>query len=186
MERNMIHRIYLDLDDVLVDFTGAAYRLFGRPDLAANPPLTGPRELCRILGIDRGEFWDRIADEGPAWWANLDPHPWAAELVGMARDHAADVAILTDPSACYDSAAGKLAWIDNHVGNADRLAILTKEKHRLAFPGAVLVDDYARNCGAFEEEGGRAILFPAAHNANAHYLADPVGYVRDCLNAWKN
>lgn len=180
----MIHRIYLDMDGVLCDFEGAAFRLFGREDLAQSPPTHGPRDLVAFLGISAAEFWHTIAKQGSQWWERLEPYPWADTIITLAYAACDNVAILSDPANCNHSAAGKLAWVGRRYSRVP--VVLTREKYRLAQPGAVLIDDWARQCEAFEEEGGRAILFPAPRNSAAHRLADPVAYVRERLNTLCN
>lgn len=180
----MITRIFLDLDDVLVDFTIPALRWttensefkyedydpkWGFDIVLAHNIITGQN-------ASRKEFWQMI--DRP-FWASLSITgtgrfliDFAATLVG--RD---SVAILTSPiddPMCY---AGKAEWAmckcppwlaqNMLVGSAKQLA---------AQPNALLIDDSDSNVERWRSRGGVAILWPRPWN-DAH---GDIGMPADC------
>ena len=42
--------------------------------------------------------------------------------------------------------------------------VLTDQKHLLARPGRILIDDFKSNTVAWEKEGGKAFVFPQPYN----------------------
>ncbi len=151
----MITSIYIDLDGVLVDWHTAACRLFGVDP--ADIEDKSEHDICGHLGIDEDTLWDRIDQEGEDFWADLDSYGWADQLwKGCCR--IAPTCLLTSPSRAYFSSAGKHKWVREHLGNT-RDFIFTSNKHLLARPGRVLIDDYRKNIQLWRQAGGIGMLF---------------------------
>lgn len=77
-----ISHIYIDMDGVLADFCGAAFRCHGHN----YDHDTYPRnewEIAKVLGVTMDEFWKPIDDAGIEYWANLEPLSWAADLLKL-------------------------------------------------------------------------------------------------------
>ena len=130
-------RIYVDMDNTLVDFR-SALRKRGLPETMDN------------------------ADEIEGLFADMDPLPGALEAYRALVDRGHDVYILStapwgNPSAWSD----KLQWVKEHLGLiAHKRLILTHHKHLLR--GDLLIDDRrARGAGAF---AGRHLHFGHDHN----------------------
>lgn len=186
-------RILLDIDCVLADFVKGACRAHGLTVADVMPhwpvgrydmPLAVGAALGRDDWGDR-DFWGPL-DGSRSFWADLDPLPWAAELVAEVSGMTEDWWLVTSQSWCDECVPGKLAWCRKFLGTGaaefDRM-IPTRHKYLLAQPRVVLVDDYDRNCERFEVDpkgrptGGRSIVFPAHHNSRHAFKTNPYHHV---------
>jgi len=163
----MLTHIYIDMDGVLADFHSAALRLHGM----TYDPATYPKnewEIANILGISQDDFWAPINAQGIDYWANLEPLPWAFDLLrfceGAAATLGAKLRTATKPSKSHACAAGKVIWLQKHA--PDLRYILIKDKEELATPNRVLIDDSSANIQTFHGAGGQTILIPHPWNGN--------------------
>lgn len=183
-------RVYLDLDEVLCQFCAPACELWGvtyEDALRHWPPgqwgMHGPlaaavRESGQCFnpevdgkGVTEDIFW-RALTRNEEFWANLPVTPWAHHLVAeVAGLTCGDWKVVTTPSRCPSSFAGKKRWLDRFFGGHRSDLIFCYDKAELAGPGRVLVDDRDDNCEAFAREGGVAVTFPRHHNRH-HLLKD--------------
>lgn len=160
----MTRTIFLDIDGVLADFAGGVCNLYGIDrDLAYESWPEGTYDVCDALGIDTEEMWMRIDARGVRFWEQLQPYPWAHEVFATCHEHGR-VVLLTSPSYHWTSAAGKVAWIQRHLGPNFRDYLIGPPKHACAHDRAVLVDDSESNVRAFTQHGGQGITFPAPWN----------------------
>lgn len=153
---NDIDRIFIDLDEVLVDFVGPAYDLICGE--TKNPDVRDYVKFLYLFNRDidyRKQGFSKIGDQGPDWWANLPKLPWADELLATCKSVCDDVCILTAPGPLPSAAAGKLQWA--MTNGLRHNIIITSIKTRLASPGALLIDDRDKYVIPWEEAGGRAI-----------------------------
>lgn len=179
---SFIPHLFLDLDGVLADFTRASLRLHNGEHLLENWPV-GERDIPKVLGISRTAYWKQIDSAGQAFWESLEPYPWFDELIALAQE-TAPFALLTAPSLSPSSLAGKAAWIQKHFpkqnGRIFRDFLITSQKHLLATPGRVLIDDSEAMVQSFQNAGGHGILFPQVWNK--HYeVQDSIAFIRDRL-----
>jgi 5'(3')-deoxyribonucleotidase len=176
---NSAPHIFLDMDGVLTDFVSATVALHGRAEVLDAWPL-GDRNVPAVLGISRTEYWRLIDEQGASFWAGLAPFPWFEELVALVRQFA-PMTILTAPSLSPCCLDGKVQWLYNHFpkvrGKRFTDFIIGPQKHLLAQPSRVLIDDAEKNIEDFRAAGGDAILFPQPWNAN-HAISDRLGYVK--------
>ncbi len=104
-----ITAIYLDVDEVLVDWVGAALRVLGfDPDaIREHWDSLDPRpwNLFDVIDYDVRLAWMLIDEQGPEFWATLRPFPWAFDLLGACRE-VAPVTLLTSPSMHPNSRQG--------------------------------------------------------------------------------
>lgn len=165
------NHILLDMDGVLVDFTGGVADLFGHDidDLQ-------DWGLWDALGITKDEFWRTINNQGHEWWANLKPYPWAHELWDFLHT-IAPVTVCTTPCRGLECPQGKLQWLYREFGYPNDNWLMGKQKHLLAGPGRLLIDDYDPNCSAFREFMGQAIVFPRPWNSSHVFSDDPFTHV---------
>ncbi len=175
----MISRILLDMDEVLVDFVGGALAIHGwtREQFEAKRPrehwdMTGPMDLTNK------QFWAPIHDAGEKFWIDLQPLPWAKELLSLVSAVSTESFIVTTPFGNAASYSGKAKWLTNYFGEGFNQWIPTWHKRLLAMPGAVLIDDREQNVLDFREAGGDGIIFPSLGNTLCDYADDPVGYLK--------
>lgn len=180
MKNEPINHIFLDMDGVLADLIGAACGIFGRYDLQTGNTAWPPGEysIARVLGITADRLWAAVNRQGVDWWAHLEPLPHYLDLLGLVISTGRTWSILTSGHVSDYAATGKSQWITRHLpAYRDRL-IITKEKHLLAGPDRVLIDDSDENCRRFIEAGGRAIVYPQPWNSAHLYAGRPLPTVK--------
>lgn len=182
--------LYLDVDEVLADWVGAALRLLGYDPASVHARWTAldprPWDLFEVIEHSVNEGWRAIDSAGSSFWADLEPFEWTDALLTLCRGFAPTV-LLTSPSQHSSSHAGKAEWIQRHFGRTFKDYLLGSCKHRCAHPGALLIDDSPKNCAAFREHGGHAILFPGVGN-DLHTIppTDRVAYVASQLAEYRS
>jgi 5'(3')-deoxyribonucleotidase len=159
-----VSHIFLDMDEVVVDFTGAALRLFPEFGITKVTQWDMPGQL----GISSVEFWRRI-DEVEDFWECLQPYPHAQDMY-EALWKIAPVTFASSPSGSARAAAGKINWLNNHFGPGIHNFMLGQDKHLLAKPGHLLIDDREENVTLFRKHGGEAVLYPQVWNSNAEHI----------------
>ncbi len=184
--------IFIDMDEVIVDFIGAACKLHG----TTREVMDSRRRLWTIyhainphLTVD--QFWDPILELGKEFWINLEPLPWISELMNLIGKYKASWYILSSPSShCEYSYEGKRIWLQKHFGKSFDRFLLTPHKHLVSKPGTLLIDDRPDNVNRFyyDEQGtgmtgGQATIFPttgmrgAYGNALDEWIPKPVEYL---------
>lgn len=178
-------RVLIDMDGVLSFFVHGAAALW---DLTPDDlyPHWDPGSydmeplLTKATGaaqpITPAQFWRPINDT-PGFWRNLPKLPWADELVRFVRGLTEDFWIVTSPSRCPGCIREKEEWVEAHFEVPHWRVVPTGQKHLLAKPGVLLIDDSDANVEKFRAEGGAAVLFPALHNAGHPFRADPMAVV---------
>lgn len=176
-------RLLIDLDEVLVDFVGGCLQAHGwTRDRLLQTWQPGTWSIVEPMGMTEVEWEAPIKELGEAFWTNLQPHPWADELLKLVRRLTDDWLIVTCPST-FGAAArlGKTKWLRNYFGPAfDRFSI-TSDKHRYAAKDAILVDDREETVKRFTLVGGIGQVFPAYNNSLHAHRHDPVGYITPAL-----
>lgn len=176
--------VFLDLDEVLADFTGAALAVHGwtreRLECVRDPGRWG---LAEPMGMTVDEFWRPIHDLGETFWATIELLPWAQQVLELVED--TDWYIVTSPSDCITSYVGKLRWVHENLNAVvDHRCLLTPHKHFLAsYPGAILIDDRESSIERFRSAGGIGILFPSTCNSLHEMANDPIPYLKERLDA---
>ena len=179
--------VFLDMDGVLADFVGATIRLFERDvEAVLDRWPVGVYEAEKVLGISSKTMWDAILAKGSGFWSDLEEYPWTRRLYALCRRRCDEVVFLSSPSrdpCCLD---GKLQWLQRFTGDAAmRNFAFTPQKHLLASPRRLLIDDASFNCAAFGRAGGEAIKFPQPWNGNRN-VSDKVSFVEERLRCMKN
>lgn len=174
---------FIDLDGVCADLIGSVLRMFDRRDLLRSWPR-GEYAIYKALGCDEAWMWEKIARD-PDFWLNLELYPWADGLIAYAHDLGFQPVILSAPKDPV-SAMQKLKWVEHHLGQWRLPVILTWDKHLLARPGRVLIDDFDDHVNQFREGGGEAILWPQKWNSAHADERNADGIVRSTLRrlAW--
>ena len=154
--------IYCDLDGVLADFATAACTVHGHPDHVVDR-----WDFFEDWGMTLTEFWKPIHKLGDAFYREVvQPYPWAVKLIHDI-DWVDEWAIVTTASDHPAGYAGKKIWIEKYIQPfvADDVEIIVcTNKWRLARGYTLLIDDYDRNLGAFDQSGGHILRFPQPWN----------------------
>jgi hypothetical protein len=175
---------YIDLDEVLVDFTGGALAVHGwtRPQLeAARPP--GLWSVPAAMGMPQSQFWNAIEAAGEDFWTELEYLPWAADLLRLLDGLDWRIVTSLPPKAKLSCYFGKLRWLDAHFNGQFSRCHLLHDKHLLARFGTVLIDDNPENVERFRAEGGDGIVFPSRGNLFYEYANDPVAYLKPLIRS---
>jgi 5'(3')-deoxyribonucleotidase len=156
------------MDGVICNWVAGACEAHGRHDLVQKH-LEGeyPNDwsMDGELGSDE-EVWHPIDFAGHDFWADLQPYPWADNIINMLDSITIPWMICTHARHTCESHSGKIAWLHKQFGSTFNNLIMTKHKHYLAGPDRLLIDDAEHNCEAFVEHGGNAFLFPQSWNSN--------------------
>lgn len=180
--------IFLDMDGVLVNFMkGALTQFLGQKKAEEKLGQTQPESWHAPAGFElqlhlphltKEQIFDSIADN-PRFWVDLEPMPWAFDLMELAQSQAKQVRILTAPVQHTNCHSQKAAWIEQYFPQLykDRAVILAKEKYLLAAAGRMLIDDNEQQTTDFRASSGSSILFPAPYNINYKHSKNPLEYV---------
>lgn len=188
-------KIFVDLDEVLVDFVGAACREWGTTKEQVvkhwTPGVWGIEPfLGKTLGrgedapLTTEEFWTRINGK-VEFWEQLQPLPWADDVLALVSSVTDDWYIVSSPTNCETCHTGKVRWLKRRFGQTFNRFALWPHKHLLAQPGTILIDDAEHNVDSFERAGkgySRGVLFPHIGNSRYRRATDPLEAVRDSLH----
>jgi len=194
--------ILIDMDQVLVDFTGGVCRMYGicaerldyhretKREWEILKPLEATlRENGKIAhhkpyGLN--QFWADIHAEGQNFWTSLEPLPHFTELLDLVTNHpiTEEWHVASSPSRESSSYSGKVAWLKSKLGNDFDRFVLTPHKHLFAGAGRLLIDDRPSNLTKFCDKGGIGILFPSEGSVlvNVYQLGQTVQYLEKQLN----
>jgi hypothetical protein len=148
------------MDGVLTDFVLHALKTHGREEVCI-----GTWDIASCLGMSEDQFRRPINRLGKSWWRSIPELPWWKSAVRLAEKHDQDFFFLSSPSEFHHSWEGKRQWIRDRLGKDFKRIVLTEEKHHVASPGKVLVDDSEFHIEAWKKHGGIGILFPAPWNS---------------------
>lgn len=177
-----ISAVFVDMDEVLTDFVGAALEVHGWTREAYNRKVQKTSSpVATTLGLTRAMFWEPIAQRGVQFWRDLRPTPWFSDIMAFLQGLPCPWFVVSSPSNQVWAYTGKIMWLHDHIGPDFDRFVSTSHKYLLAHPGCILIDDSEENCRYFGSYGGDAILFPAVHNrlSDPQCLADPLKSVRD-------
>lgn len=158
--------VLVDMDGVLCDFVGQAYRACGVPEFAIaalESQITEWGDVHEPLGLTRDEMWGHIDTMGEDFWGYM---PWRETGQDVIRraEQMGTVYLASSPSRLPESRSGKYRWVQRELPDYAHRLILIKDKHLLAGANRVLIDDNPHNCQAFIDAGGQALLVPHHYN----------------------
>lgn len=160
----MIKQVLLDLDGVLVDFVKGVCKLHGKENPYIDDANHGHFDMDKIWGMTPKEFWGPC---GYSFWANLEFHSEAEELLGILADTPGwnSVCILTSPCDTDGCVDGKRDWVKKNLPDfRKRLLIGSAKEFQTNGTNRLLIDDRNENIEKFERNGGWAWTFPRPWN----------------------
>ena len=160
--------IYLDLDEVLVDFNGGVRKITGG---------LSKYEYVEKNGYDA--LWKLINSYGEDWWANLEWTQDGTVLWSFLQNKR--VKILTSASVRNTgilAVNGKKRWISNHIGDIEALIVnAARYKQQYARHGDILIDDTEKNIIEWKSKGGIGI-----HHKNSIESIDELTNIMNIYN----
>ena len=146
-------KLFLDMDGVLTDFTGACEKL--------------GENMVFLYSTDKERFWKRVSSAGTGFWADM---PWmegGKELHGFLKSSGFSPKILSalpNPdlkAALAHARKGKRSWLRRELGICyaeEAILCFRPEKALHSGISRVLIDDNSDNIREWEEAGGIGIL----------------------------
>ena len=170
-------KIFLDMDEVIVDFVRPALKLH-----KLNIPYTNVSwDIRSHSDLSAPDFWNKFDKD---FYTNL---PWLSNgkallnfLIGLVG--AENICLCTAPILTSGCIEGKMNWIRRELPGFDRRFMITPVKHFCAGSNKILIDDKEKNCQSFIQHGGKAILVPAPWNSETGKYEDTGEYILDILS----
>jgi hypothetical protein len=170
-----IKRIFIDLDDTMVDFMGAAMEIFWGPVEKTPEVLTAFNTFINDKPTHK-IMWEKIEKLGPDWWEDLPKLPWADNILSACKDTCSNIAFLTSPGVSPNAAAGKIKWSNKHFGENE--LIMTKKKHMCACEGSLLIDDWDKFLVPWASNGGVAYQLKREWNSSGFSAEEIISLLR--------
>lgn len=156
------------MDAVIADFLPSALRVLNRKYRKDNPATIkeyqeyGQFSIADFYGISKEQFWAAV-DSDQYFWINMQPFPWAAQLVGFLNEFA-PVTIASSPHTSRICIADKVEWLQKHLNIKSEGCMFGARKYLMANPETLLIDDLQSNVDDFISHGGKAICVPSNWN----------------------
>ena len=180
-----IETIYLDLDDTLVDLQGPLFDLSGVSRSRIPEIEVYKKSLLDWSGLTREVFCENWADAGPDFWEGLEWTDIGREIWEEANKTDAEVIIVTalpadsNPRLREATAIGKMRWFDKVFHEEFSAFAFCSEKHKLAGPNKLLIDDRTDFIDGFMARGGSALVVPQPWNNSQHDIYNIPKLIRD-------
>ena len=146
--KKLKHRVFCDMDGVLVDFDKGYRELPGGLELDGTPHTSN-------------EFWTPINEKGKDFWVNLE---WMSDgkiLWNYIEDYYP--ILLSSPSRKgFGSREGKDIWVKRELPGVPLKLEYSFNKKKYSGPGNILIDDRESNIDQWIEHGGIGILHKSA------------------------
>jgi len=141
------HKIYCDMDGVLVDFEKGYEELTGR-NIKGQHVSGGP------------DFWDPITKAGASFWVKLAWMPDGKQLWEYIKPY--NPVLLSAPSREESSKIGKYVWVKREMPGTKLVLRSAERKQEFATPKSILIDDRKDNIERWKEAGGVGIYHTSA------------------------
>ncbi len=146
-------KVFLDMDGVLTDFTGACEKL--------------NEHMMAWYTADRERFWKHITSAGVGFWSDMSWMAGGRKLHGFLKSsglHPTILSALPSPDrkmAMFYARKGKMEWLKKELGTPyanNAILCFRPEKALQSGTSRILIDDNSNNICEWEEAGGTAIL----------------------------
>jgi len=165
-----INEVLIDQDGVLSSFVSAYLKLVGSP--LQESDIHG-WHMENYTNQTEEEMWQCIREAGESFWTDMEAYPWAYDLLTNFPTFYVCTAASTKSPAAW---TGKIRWLNTFCslwGIPTPKVIMTADKHLLAAPDRLLIDDKPSSVKQFIKAGGNAILFPRPWNTSGD-SSDPM------------
>jgi hypothetical protein len=146
-------QLFLDCDGVLADFDRAFEETFGH----------APRTFEERHGSN--VFWRNIREEAPEFYRHLPLMDDARELY-EAVAHLRPIILTGCPMGGW-AETQKIAWAKEHFPGVPMVTCRSRDKRVYCRPGDILIDDWPKYRGLWEDAGGKFILHRSASESLA-------------------
>lgn len=160
----MIKKIYLDLDDMLLNTSAHLFNYHGVPNLFNDPSKCGKRDIHKHLNMTWNECWYELSQ---SFWESIPKMAWADNLIKLCEEYTpGEVYLLTSPIRNGACLAGKQLWTNKYLGKYASKLIIGHAKHAVVGTDGLLIDDSYENQEKFIEynKGENFYLFPSYQN----------------------
>jgi nicotinamide mononucleotide adenylyltransferase len=141
------HKIYCDMDGVLVDFEKGYEELTGQ-DIKGQHVASS------------ADFWGPISKAGAAFWIKLKWMPDGKQLWEYIKQY--NPVLLSAPSREESSKIGKRVWVKRELPGVKLVLRSAERKQEFATPKSILIDDRKDNIERWKEAGGVGIYHTSA------------------------
>ena len=164
----MKKRIYIDMDEVLVDTHTGLMAWHGiKNDPYKIAENCGNRNTHKMINMSWYDCWYK---PNYKFWESLPPMPWAKQLVELSEEFTpGEVYFLTSPVPNGHCSHGKQLWVNQHFPKHSKKLIIAHCKYAVVDTNSILLDDSYSNEKKFIDEGkaNNFYLFPSLMN-NRH------------------
>ena len=162
--------VFVDLDGIIVDFVGGVLKSHN-VDPSFKERGQGNYNLASLLGMTESEFWLQL-DVNEKFWEDLEKTEEADDLIEFIEDlvEPSSIYFLSSPAVSSFCYSGKAKWIYKHFNRYIHHLILMQQKHFIAAPNRILIDDNDANCNKWRSNRGVGLLFPRPWNSKHHVV----------------
>lgn len=151
--------ILLDCDGILCDFVSGALKAHEREHEGHDSVTTW--DFFEKWGLTAKEFYDKV--RGRDFWLNLKPYEDGLAFYGELSKKTTPV-ISTAPIMDPECVQAKIEWLYTHYGVIMTNIMVGSQKHLMANPNTLLIDDNPSNVQKFLAYGGKAVLIKKPWN----------------------
>lgn len=157
--------IAIDLDDVILDFTGGVRRAVAT-EYDVEVPEFPDWHMANVLDPIIGYSWWKWMKSRDWLWKTFPAVPGAIGSINILRDQGYFIEIITSKPQWAEASVWQ--WMGRWRPAVDRVTIVnTESDQKCDFTEAdILIDDKPKNCEEWAATGRPAVLFSRSHNLN--------------------
>jgi 5'(3')-deoxyribonucleotidase len=162
MTRTFRGHVAIDLDDVVLDFTGGL-RTSVQTEYDVEVPPFGNWKIADVLDPIIGHSWWKWMKNRDWLWKTFPAVPGAIGSINMLREQGYFIEIITSKPDWAEASVWQ--WIGRWRPSVDRVTIVQDGDSKAEFTSAdILVDDKPQNCEEWVASRRPAVLFSRPHN----------------------